>query len=371
LEIFQRLAERAPTGPVGAKALSNETKAKPWSVREDNGQFTVYAPKNIEAFCDDFLTLAGVTAALRIPGVTILPSLEESDVKSIIETKSTQLYFSGVAAALKLPTIKSFPDYSGSFGRGFNFVVHQKLEDTKVSVKLLKGATETLQHAASGKAWASNTTADQQRIFALIRRASRMITVENHGLWLRSWRSLQGQEVKKTIKHLKVGILSKVESDYIVQLHPKGPELYEILQRKIVEADLNIMVNLPNMIDEANKALSIPERIADTVVRLRLSRILPSQGKARKNALSRPMAELIDEMDGEAFIETFNPALVTRATMFKLNLDRFTGTSASPEEIKRILVEDYKKYLTTIEDDSYRSYCCNWFESALNARLNY
>jgi hypothetical protein len=377
LNIMRTLSERAPSGPVGQKGLisAKQEKHPPWSVQETNDALHIWVPENLESFGDDYLVIAAIEAIflLQQTKTVVLITTDEDQPRKYKDTQNkVSLYFSGMACALKARHIQSNPKYSGAFGKGYNWIVFKWFEHAKVNSVFLTGGVTSPQMIASGSAWGDQLSGSTNRLIALCRRGAGALQVDGIAQWLRPFESLRGKEIKKDLKHKRVGILSKMECDYLCSRYPEVLDEYWKFAEELKTADLAFARNLPQRITKVNMASAIPESIANRVVQQRLNVLLPPQKRAREKALKKPILALIEEMEPEVYIETFNPAMVYTKEVFSCNLKHILVHNDDPIRIGQILRDQYFKYSGHIGGDKiYRDQCISWFDATVASKLGF
>jgi hypothetical protein len=275
----------------------------------------------------------------------------------------------GMAAALKTVRISSNPDHSGSFGKGFNWIVHQKMKSLGLNTNYFKHNSPSPNVVVTGSAWGTHLNSNTIRLIALAKRGASGLTFTNPHLWLRSIESLRGSEIKKDLKHKRVGILSQIEVDYITAKYPNIQQDYDNFANELRGADVAWCQTLEDRIKALNRAAKPAEILANTVVQRRIQAALPENKKLRDKALKRPIKESIDAMGGEAYIKAFNPAEIATSQPFSVSLDLFPE-SATQEQVRNDLCAQYATAVRIISDESYRQKCINWFAATIAAKLN-
>jgi hypothetical protein len=372
--VMQKLSNRAPSGPVGAKGLKNvKSEHRPaWSVQETDGKLLIWVPKNLESFGDDYLVIAGIEAIIRLEKTeTVELLLAEDDSPRLYKEGQSKvsLYFSGMSSALRTDTIATNPNYSGAFGKGYNWIVFKKFEAANVNVAFLSGKPPSPQKIASGSAWGDQLSGSTNRLIALCRRGAATLTIAKPAQWLRSYESFRGKELKKDLRSQRVGILSREEINHLAGRFPGITEAYTSFEEQLKYATIPWMVDLHTHIGQVNRSSAGVEAIANNIIQQRLSSILPQNKKQRERSLKKPMAVLIEELDGEDYINFFNPAMADSKPRFVVDIDRLKVDNVLPLTTKDMLIHQYGEYAKSITDDKYRQYCTSWFEATLASKL--
>jgi hypothetical protein len=315
--------------------------------------------------------MAAVEAINRLRGPQTELRVGKPDVPRVYSDKSNKvsLYFMGCAAALRATTISTFPDYSGSFGKGYNWVVHQMMNKLKLNPNYFKGNSVSPNTIITGSAWGSQLNSGTIKLIALIKRGAQALRFASPHLWLRSYESFRGNEIKKDLKHRRVGILSQIEVDYLSRRFPNIEEGYESFKGELRTATLEFCEAIPQRLAALNRAAKPAEILASTTVQRRIQASLPTSKKLREKALKRPIKESFDEMDGEAYIAAFNPAELATNQRFQVNLDEFNPEDGA--EFRRgMLIQQYYQATQMITDEQFRRDCRDWFAATLAAKLN-
>ena len=121
LDVLRRIYDQIPTTPAAleAKLLGPE----PWYLHiGPNGECTVTVPSDIDSLADDPAAIVAVAAIMQLKanirtGLSVAGKPEQWQRCD----ENVDEYWFGLAALLKVGTVGANPNYSGWFGRGYNF----------------------------------------------------------------------------------------------------------------------------------------------------------------------------------------------------------------------------------------------------------
>lgn len=163
----------------------------------------------------------------------------------------------------------------------------------------------------TGKAWDNTLTSLSTRIIALCSRAARALNCSaNWQSWFRAKESFLGSELKKSLPHLKIGIISQPESDYLSTRFASAIQQYNNAVNTLVSPTETCLRDLGNVLKRAGQSLQPLELTVNRVIQFRVSVLYPTGKREKKIALKRPVIDLISELDQTDFIERFDPALL-------------------------------------------------------------
>jgi hypothetical protein len=372
-KVLAAIADKAPSGPVGSKGLLGITQAtRPaWSIREDHGQLTVWLPANLESSADDPLVIAAAKAIALFPAelVSIQKGLD-GETRDSKDTTKASLWAFGAAAALHDRNITTNPHYTGVFGKGFNWVVKKHFEQLNINTQYLTGGSASFFEVVTGTAWGNNVSGEVNRLIAIIRRGAGYLRINDPKPWLKSYEAIRSSFLKKDLKSQRVGILSQMEVNYLSTHYPDASQAYKKFEEAYEKADLTFVFNLHKHLNAVAQATAQVESVANDIIQQRIRVLYPSQKGPRARARKTPVRELINNLDGPSYITQFNPALVAGKPKFTIPDHILGNLEQNPEDTSLLLVQQYKKYTETIQDDNYRVECQNWFQANLASRFS-
>jgi hypothetical protein len=208
------------------------------------------------------------------------------------------------------------------------------------------------------------------RLIALIRRGAGSLKINDPRPWLKNYEAIRSQSLKKDLKHKRVGILTQMEVNYLSTHYPEASQAYLKFEELYKQADLTFAHNLQKHINDVAQATARVESVANDIVQQRIRVLYPSQKGPRAKARKTPIRELIDNLDGASYIANFNPALVASKPKFTIAEHILENLEKEPEETYKLLIKQYSTYIQTIQDESYRTECLNWFQASLASRFN-
>jgi ribosomal protein S7 len=245
----------------------------------------------------------------------------------------------------------------------------QKFEAANVNVAYLSAKPPSPQKIASGSAWGDQLSGSTNRLIALCRRGAATLNIVKPAQWVRSYESFRGKELKKDLRSQRVGILTQEEVNHLARRFPGINESYQEFEEQLKFATIPWMVSLPTHIARINRSGASVEAVANTIIQQRLSSLLPSGKKQRERTLRKPMSVLIEELDGEDYINFFNPAMADSKPRFTVDIERLKVDGTLPLSARTVLSRQYAEYARAITDDYYRQYCISWFEATLASKL--
>jgi hypothetical protein len=365
--IYSKLLDRVPTGAVSAtQGITTKEGNAPFSVREENGKLFVYLPKNLESLGDSQLAIVAV-ASIRALGAEVRCSEDDSELDHL--DKKVQMYCSGVAWALSYKegqALHPFQEVTGSLGHGFYWVAHTAMATKYRSAWWAKGTPWHMTRGLTGKVWDNALKPDTKRIISLAQRAAKTLDCsESWRSYFRSRESFLGSELKRSLPHLRVGIITQGESDYFAQIHSKAIAQYDSMCEWLASPTEEKLPTLSEDIKSVGRSLQSLEILCDKIVSSRVNVIYPSNKKERKLALKRPIEELISEMSIEDYVPSFDPSAIKMKRRFDLPPHDNALTFEQNLDQARRDYEIRVKSLRKQGDILLADLCSNWADTAI------
>jgi hypothetical protein len=353
--MWDRIADHIPRSGSTAVRDAEAERDKVWSSYVRDGNNYIIVPSNLASLVDNPLVIA-IVAASKV--LNMQPVLSSRTYDSTIEyDKKQKMYLYGVAWGLnsdKKGSLQEYSKVSGPMGHGFYWVAHTAIQSQIGSSFWAKGKGRNPTLGTTGKAWAKEICQEDRRAFSILRQAAASLDVNQAWpSYLRPKESFLGREIKKELKFLKSGLLRPEEVEWINQTFPGAraarEQALEAVDSK--EPDLDKIRNLSSLMKAAGTACQKPEILADRIIGHRINLIYPRGKRERKNALKRPLKDLIEEMDPESFIKAFDPTVLAGVKAYQVTLpDRY------PEDIGAYAETIQAEYTTRLNGLRRRGY---------------
>jgi hypothetical protein len=292
--------------------------------------------------------IQAAVAALSVlkAGITIT---EEPFSSAVTYDTKVNNYLHGIMWGLSgNGKLHKFQESSGSMGHGFYYVAHTALDaQLNGGTFWAKGQPWNPAKGLTGKNWSEDLTISDRKIMTLLTKACKALDVkQTWASYFRSKDSFFGNEIKKSLPHKKVGIITAEESTLMGELHKDSIALYNKAIAILSDPQLENLPGLSTTLKGTGQALAPLCLLVDTIVSHRASFIYSSDKKKKKSELKTPVKDLINRMDLERYITAFDPLLIAGMKPFRvqedLNLD-------SPKVLSA-LAESYNKKLQAIKD---------------------
>jgi hypothetical protein len=306
-----KVLEKAPKGP--EKPVSEDYKGSmaqiPWTLSEVEGKLTCFVPTNLEALADNAFAQVAVVAANQLQ-CHYVTTEEEFLVANPTDQKVLN-YLQGVSWAIsgRKQSLPPCPQASGSMGHGFFYVAHLALDAQLGNGSYwARGVAHNPTKGVSGVAWDQNLDPSIRKIFSLITRAAKSMPVTR--VWASYFRpkdSFLGKELKKTLPHMKIGLLTRDESRYLDSAYSKEIEAYQKCLNDLKDPQLEHLAGLADRFKEIGKNLTPLCTLVDNVITKRASLIYSKNKGQKKKQLKVPLTDLIANLDMETRIKAFDP----------------------------------------------------------------
>lgn len=341
-DAIKDVLDRIPTGPRAATGLDAQGNmiVSPFSSEILADATKIHLPGNWQSVKDDPLLACFLAAAQKVAPREILADAADVAASDLLEAQNQstdrKLYFRGVLDAFKAgPNMCYNKDITGHYGRGYNWVAHLALQQTRVPPECIRGKTYTPSDILKGVVWKRGNESHRLRLLSFLSKVAKSIQLSKPSSYFKVKDELRGISIKQSLPwETRGGILSDFEREALShkfanpitnytkacdrfkpdKVEAMSPDDYRKAHTSLIEAS-----------GELKPVISHYEKVA----RLRfeaLERDIP-KGKLKKER-AKKMAERLEEMDIDAYISVFHPAFVLEQR--NLNL-RTQGTRADPK----------------------------------------
>jgi hypothetical protein len=207
-------------------------------------------------------------------------------------------------------------------GHGYYWVCHHALErHTSTGTWWAKGSPWHPTKGLTGKAWSSDLDATTKSVNSLLSRAAHQLDINaNWSTWFRSKESFLGKEIRKALPHKGTALINGEEAQYIESTHSRGIQQYRELLNSLDNPDLPLVQGLSRRIKEVGESLRPLATLCDRVISHRITHVYPSEKRARRTALKRPLREVIEGLGFKQYIYCFDPSVIGDKKPFSLNI---------------------------------------------------
>jgi len=256
------------------------------------------------------------------------PSFEETKQEMLATQefdKKQSAYLSGIAWALHGDGTRTLPKYldvSGSMGHGYYWVCHHALEwQTSTGTWWAKGTPWHPTKGLTGKAWANDLDATTKSVNSLLSRAAHQLDISaNWSSWFRSKESFLGKEIRKALPHRGTALINSEEAQYIESTYVQAIQQYRELLASLDNPDLPLVKGLAGRIKEVGESLRPLATMCDRVVSHRITHVYPTEKRARRTALKKPLREVIEGLGYKQYIFCFDPSVIGDKKPFSPNI---------------------------------------------------
>ncbi|XDO01626.1 hypothetical protein [Phytophthora cinnamomi ormycovirus 9-16] len=374
-QIVFNLSGRIPTGAISA-SKGYETSSSdhgPFSSSTSDGVTTVYIPEDLEKFADSPLVLCGIAAIKSLHAEVAFSNVEDTTVEKL--DKKAGMYLSGVSWALNyyvngVSSLHPYQSVSGPMGHGFYHVAHSVLQHSHNASWWAKGQAWNMTKGLTGKNWSDSLNPMTRRIIALVQRACKAIS--NTDAWhtyFRPKESFLGRELKKSLPHERIGILTMGESEYLAFRHSTSITAYKKLVEGLEDPKEDMVLSLDKSVKEVGHKLAPLEITVDKIIKSRVTVIYPEGKREKKAALKRPINELIEEVPTLDYIERWDPSVLGGLKSFKVPPK---NPSMTVDEFFAALRRNYQVRVDQIRgagDDRLANLCESWADAYIRPSL--
>jgi hypothetical protein len=348
-------------------AQSDITRLEPWYVKKDHdGKYTVTVPSDLESFAEDPAVVAALAALTRLKADTFI-GLPMGDNKELWDRchLDTDLFYYGIAAALREGTTIAFPNYSGWFGKGYNLCVRRRLTQGGLKPWCIRGTSIALRNVFAHKAWGATLARGYKHLELLIREASDHIKL-NEGMastWVVPESTIRGTKIKKF--RLKTGFLLQPDIDAINHRLQDPITRYNNILAGLSKITFAEACNLEVTITEANKAIRGVDRLARHISDSRAKVLFPPvSGKKKQKKI--PIEGKLLTIDPVLFINKFGPYEACGVQPYSTSEE----VAINNEGILKVtqLTKEFDDYVVSV-DIEYRGYLLSWWNTEFLPRF--
>jgi hypothetical protein len=323
---------------------------EPWySCVDQDGNFTVTVPTDIESFADDPGCLAAV-AALEVlkPHIKEGVSMKERPDLWVRCNKDVDQYYLGIAGALKESRIIDFPNYSGWFGKGFNLISHRRLVKAGLKPWFLRGSETPLRKVWSHKSWGDKLPSGYKHLEVLLRQASEALILMEKSAesWVVPLQTLKGAKVKKQLAIAKTGFLLQTDIDALSVRFKDGIEAFNSFNARYSGFTFAEYCELDTKIQRANNAVKDLERTADHIIDSRAAVLYPATVGRKKKNKKEPLKERLSKLEVVDFVNRFTPCEACGITKFTVSWNSIAPEGEESWKLE-MLEDQYFKYTST------------------------
>jgi len=364
-----------PSGPVGTGVTDTDIASRGvWAVNElPDGIISVCIPVNMESWADDYQCIAAIEAISLLPKYELSLSHQpwNTDLRLPERKTASAQYFAGIAHALRYLGSEPSRNFTGSFGKGYDHIVHVVLENLNIPFFLIKGNNKNPLQFLSKSAWGKDVDITRMRLAALIRRAAKNIVPYDLHSHIRSSQSLRGHGIRNGLPWNKEGIISAEENRVIRSMFSNCESAYKELCEIIDDQKCTIesLRGIPKKIEELSKSLRPADELVDKMVHQRflaLNRGLT--GKRLKDAQKQTIELRVQNMDPFERSTVFHPLFI-RGRKFNTSEVIREACERGHEEAIEELKTNIKLFCDAEEVSILRNLAAAWFSNNLLANF--
>jgi len=323
------------TRPSGwGQVQQDKSRLEPWFTQKDsNGTITVTIPSDIESFADDPGVVSCI-AAIHACNAKVIEGLPMATNPELWQRchPDTDLYYHGIAALFKDGCVRSYPNYSGWFGKGYNLIARRRLTNEGIKPWAIKGSSMPLRKIWSHKAWGETLPRGYKHLEMLFREAADALELSEEGItsWMVPLSAIKGTKVKRSLATSKGGFLLQPDIDALNIRFRTGIEAYERFETEMSKPTKRTFVELEEKIASTNKAIATLEGTASRIIDTRAKLLYPPAPKVRGRKPKKvPLKEKLLNVDPILFINRFGPyeacGIAPFTTSEEASLDPQTG----------------------------------------------
>jgi hypothetical protein len=293
------------------KTQQDNSRLEPWFVQEEQGQYTVTVPADVESFGDDPAAVA-CYAAVDLLKANIVIGHPMKGNNSLWERchSEVDLFYFGVAAILKEQQVGPYHNYSGWFGRGYNLMARRRLSMAGIRPWAIRGSTTPLRKVFSHKGWGESLPAGYKHLEVLLRLAADKLNLNKElaAQWMVPLSSLKGNKIKKALASDKLGFLLQPDVDALHKRFESEIKEFHSLDSELSRPTMDLFIGLEDKITSANKAVRNLEALSAHIIDTRAKVLYPPEkGKIRKRKKKVTLKDKLLECDPVLFINRFGP----------------------------------------------------------------
>jgi hypothetical protein len=231
-----------------------------------------------------------------------------------------QMYLAGISWGLNgnEGRLVKYQDVSGALGHGFYWVAHHALETQLGTTPWwTKGTSWHLTKGLTGKVWSADLDSMTRRVNSLLTKAAGSLDITDHATsYIRSKESFLGKEIRKSLPHVGTDLLTLEEKEYLNLKHAHSIALYEGLMNTLSHPTIEDLAGLSRLIKDVGSALRPLATTVENVISHRITRLYPTEKRARIAARKRPIRELIEQLDFDKRVFLFDPVVLAGKRSF-------------------------------------------------------
>jgi hypothetical protein len=313
VKFLQKIWTIISTRPSGwGQVQQDKSRLEPWFTHKDsNGTITVTVPSDIESFADDSGVVACIAAIKRL-NANIIEGLPMATNPELWQRchPDTDLYYHGISALFKDGCVRSFPNYSGWFGKGYNLIARRRLANEGIKPWAIRGSAMPLRKIWSHKAWGETLPLGYKHLEMLFREAADSLELSEEGIttWMVPLSAIKGTKVKRSLAVSKGGFLLQPDIDALNIRFHDGIKAYEDFETEMSKPNKRTFIELETKIASTNKAIATLESTASKIIETRAKLLYPPIPKTRGRKPKKvPLKEKLLNLDPILFINRFGP----------------------------------------------------------------
>ncbi|USW07201.1 hypothetical protein [Downy mildew lesion associated ormycovirus 1] len=342
---------------------------EPWFVDESGPNMIVTVPSDVESLADDPAAQVAVAACVLLKcEYRVGLAVADRPLDWTRPHHETELFYSGMAAALAGGSIGRYPNYSGWFGKGFNLVAKRAISKGGIKPWCLRGPTMPFRKVFAYKGWGDKLPSGYRHLEVLVARASDAMTCldDNIGSWLMPLSALKGTKIKKALASKKVGFLTEYDVQAFSIRFETGYKAFSDLEARLLSPSRILMENLEKEIEAANKAISESESLAGRIIESRAAVLYPPEKRKRgKKSRKIPLKEKLSQLDPVTYINKFSPCEACGLSKFTVS----ESMAYSDDDVLKIdqLTHEWDRYITS-KDAKFKEVLSGWWNTEVHSR---
>jgi len=244
------------------------------------------------------------------------------------------------------------------------------MEAHQVQGWLVKGTSKTPSQVLMASAWGQGMPQELRRLEALLRRAARVLPLEEQAhTWCRSRSQLTGHGLKASLPWNSVGVLSEVEANWMANQFREGAEAYNSMLQSLEPQNvtLDIMKGIPALNTKVSNMLRDAAIMAENTVRGRFVEMNAGLNRRQlQQEQARPIRDRLTRLGLETKLKVFHP-LYLRGRQFRISEELLQGIENQiPEALAEYHV-NVEVFCRAERDPQLRDLAASWFAQAVLA----
>jgi hypothetical protein len=326
----------------------DKSRLEPWFVQKDpDGVHTVTIPSDVEAFADDPAVISCIAATVALNARTVegFPMGNNPELWQRCHP-DVDLYYHGISALIKDGCVRSYPNYSGWFGRGYNLLARRRLTLEGIKPWAIRGSSMPLRKVWTHKAWGETLPRGYKHLEMLIREAADALKLSEEGLttWMVPLSTIKGTKVKRSLAVSKTGFLLQPDIDALNIRFGTGIKVYEDFETEMSKPTKRTFVELEEKIALTNKSIATLESTASHIIDTRAKILYPAQPRTRGRKPKKvPLKEKLLNLDPILFINRFGPYEACGVSPFTTSEEAAFDAQTQTLQIAK-LEDEFKQY---------------------------